>query len=46
MSELELALVNEAENCTVYTIQFVSEDETEFERFMLNSKTMPNTIPI
>lgn len=38
MSELELALVNEAENCTVYTIQFVSEDETEFERFYAKFK--------
>lgn len=33
MSEVELMLVNEAQNCTIYTIQFVSEDETEFERF-------------
>jgi hypothetical protein len=33
MSELELLLVNEADNCTIYTIQYLSEDESEFERF-------------
>lgn len=33
MSEAELLLVNGAEGCTIYTIQFVSEDESEFERF-------------
>ena len=38
MSEVELMLVYEAENCTIYTIQFVSEDETEFERFYAKFK--------
>ena len=33
MSEAELLLVNEAKNCTLYTIQFLSEDSNEFERF-------------
>lgn len=33
MSEAELLLVNEAKNCTFYTIQFLSEDESEFEQF-------------
>lgn len=33
MSELELLLVNEADNCTIYTIQFLSETDSEFERF-------------
>jgi hypothetical protein len=33
MSEMELLLVNEGENCTLYTIQFMSEDKSEFERF-------------
>jgi hypothetical protein len=33
MSEAELILVNEAKNCTLYTIQFLSEDESEFEQF-------------
>ncbi|OPZ96419.1 MAG: hypothetical protein BWY72_01665 [Bacteroidetes bacterium ADurb.Bin416] len=33
MSELELLLVNEVDNCTIYTIQYLSEDESEFERF-------------
>ena len=33
MSEAELILVNEAKNCTLYTIQFLTEDESEFEQF-------------
>lgn len=33
MSEAELLLVNEAKNCTLYTIQFLYEDNSEFERF-------------
>ena len=33
MSEAEIILVNEAKNCTFYTIQFLSEDESEFEQF-------------
>lgn len=33
MSEAELVLVNEAKNCTLYTIQFLSNDESEFEQF-------------
>lgn len=33
MSELDLVLVNESDNCTIYSIQFLSEDETEFQRF-------------
>ena len=33
MSEAELRLVNASGNCTIYSIQFLSEDESEFERF-------------
>lgn len=33
MSELDLVLVNESDNCIIYTIQFLSEDESEYERF-------------
>jgi len=33
MSEAELILVNSAKNCTMYTIQFMAETESEFERF-------------
>lgn len=33
MSEAELRLVKEAKNCTLYTIQFLSESESEFEQF-------------
>ena len=28
-----MKLVTEAKNCTIYTIQFLSEDESEFEKF-------------
>lgn len=38
MSEMELLLVNEGENCTLYTIQFMSEDMSEFERFYAKFK--------
>lgn len=31
MSEAELRLIEEAQNCTLYTIQFTSEDSSEFE---------------
>lgn len=33
MSEIDLVLVNETDNCTIYTIQFQTESETEFEKF-------------
>ena len=33
MSEAELVLVEEAKNCTLYTILFLSEDDNEFEKF-------------
>lgn len=33
MSEAELILVNDAKNCTMYTIQFLGETDSEFERF-------------
>jgi len=33
MSNAELVLVNQAKECTLYTIQFLSDDETEFEKF-------------
>lgn len=31
MSEAELVLVEKAKNCTLYTIQFITENDTEFE---------------
>lgn len=33
MSEVELVLVNDTDKCTIYTIQFATESETEYERF-------------
>lgn len=33
MSEVELVLVNDTDKCTIYTIQFAEEAETEYERF-------------
>ncbi len=34
MSEIELLMVNSSENCTMYTIQFLSDDKSEFEKFI------------
>lgn len=33
MNEVELILLNDTENCTVYTIQFSANSESEYERF-------------
>ena len=33
MSEAELKLVTDTKNCTMYTIQFLSDDDSEFEKF-------------
>lgn len=33
MNKAELRLVTQAKNCTLYTIQFLGEDESEFEKF-------------
>ena len=33
MSEAELILVTDTKNCTMYTIQFLSDDDSEFEKF-------------
>ncbi len=34
MSEVELLLVNNSHSCTVYTIHFLTESESEFEKFV------------
>jgi hypothetical protein len=34
MSEVELVLLDQRENCTVYTIQFLNDDMHEFEKFV------------
>lgn len=34
MSEVELLLVNSSDSCTMYTIQFMSDDMSEFEKFI------------
>lgn len=34
MSEVELLLVNSGDSCTMYTIQFLSDDKSEFEKFV------------
>ena len=34
MSEVELLMVNSSESCTMYTIQFLSDDKSEFEKFI------------
>lgn len=33
MSEVELILLNDTKNCTLYSIQFSTESESEYERF-------------
>ena len=38
MSEAELLLVNNSDGCTIYTIQFLSESDSEFERFYARFK--------
>lgn len=34
MSEVELYLIKSGENCTIYTLQFLRDTETEFEKFV------------
>lgn len=34
MSEVELLLVNSGNKCTAYTIQFLSDDQSEFDKFV------------
>ncbi len=38
MSEVELVLADNSENCTMYTIHFLSEDDTELEKFISRFK--------
>ena len=33
MSEVELVLINDGKQCTLYSIQFATEDASEYERF-------------
>ena len=34
MSEVELFLIKDGENCTIYTLQFLRDMESEFEKFI------------
>lgn len=34
MSEVELYLIKEGDNCTIYTLQFLRDVESEFEKFV------------
>lgn len=34
MSEVELFLIKDGENCTIYTLQFLNDIESEFEKFI------------
>ncbi len=34
MSEVELYLIDEGENCTLYTLQFLRDSDHEFEKFV------------
>ncbi len=42
MSEVELLLVNSSDSCTMYTIQFLSDDMSEFEKSLPNSDRTPS----
>ena len=42
MSETGLLLVSKSEGCTIYTIQFLSKSESEFENFYNTIKTDEN----
>ena len=34
MSEVELYLIDKGDNCTIYTLQFLRDSESEFEKFV------------
>ena len=34
MNEVELFLIQEGDNCTIYTLQFLRDTESEFEKFV------------
>lgn len=34
MKEVELYLIGESEKCTVYTLQFLRDEDNEFEKFV------------
>ncbi len=34
MKEVELYLIGEGENCTIYTLQFLQDQDSEFEKFV------------
>lgn len=38
MSEIELYLIKEGEKCTIYTLQFLRDTESEFEKFISKFK--------
>lgn len=40
MSEAELVRLTHDRKCTLYTIQFLTEDEAEYERFITALKMM------
>lgn len=38
MNEVELYLIKEGESCTIYTLQFLKDVESEFEKFVAKFK--------
>ena len=38
MSEVELYLIQDGDNCTIYTLQFLRDTENEFEKFISKFK--------
>jgi len=40
MSEVELYLIQDGDNCTIYTLQFLRDTENEFEKFISNARNL------
>lgn len=39
MSEIELLLLDQTDNCTIYTIHFLTDERNEFEKFVAKFQT-------
>ncbi len=46
MSEVELFLIKDGENCTIYTLQFLRDMDPNLRNSLPNSGMMPNTARI
>lgn len=46
MSEVELYLIQDGENCTIYTLQFLRMSNLNLKNLLPSSEKMPNTARI